>query len=203
MLLFVGLGNPGAEYVRNRHNVGFMVIAEIAKHFRFGANRSRFEAIINEGTIAGEKIVALRPQTYMNESGRSVGKAMRFYKLTPADIFVFHDEIDLAFGKVRVKCGGGSAGNNGIKSIMAHISPEFYRIRIGVGHPGNAKGHVLSDFSGEERKEIAKIIDTIVQNADLLAQRDPERYMSKIALTTNPPRNAGPQKPKPTDEDKD
>jgi len=195
MLLFVGLGNPGAEYARNRHNIGFVVIEELARRYRFGAGRRRFEGTINEGTISDERIIALRPQTYMNESGRSVGAAMRFFKLSPPDVYVFHDEIDLAFGKVRVKCGGGSAGNNGIKSIMAHIGEDFWRIRIGVGHPGNARGHVLSDFSKAEREEMAKVVETLVANADLLATRDAERYMSKLALVTNPPRNAGPKRP--------
>lgn len=207
MRLLVGLGNPGEAYARNRHNIGFMVVERLAELWKLGPPRVRFQAVTNEGTIGGEKVLALRPQTYMNESGRSVGEAMRFFKLEPPDIVVFHDEIDLAFGKVRVKHGGGAAGNNGVKSIIAHIGPHFTRVRFGVGHPGEKErvhGHVLSDFSAAERTAIAPLIDEAARHADLLIADDAEGYMNKLALITKPPRNLGPRKPdKDTDSSED
>ncbi|MFZ1991031.1 MAG: aminoacyl-tRNA hydrolase [Alphaproteobacteria bacterium] len=204
MLLLVGLGNPGAEYAHSRHNAGFRVIERLVREWKLGPDRARFQGITNDGSIGGEKIVALRPQTHMNESGRSVGAAVRFFKLEPNDVIVFHDEADLEFGKLRWKTGGGSAGNNGIKSVTAHITDAYHRLRIGVGRSESAamRSHVLGDFSKAEGAEIDKLIEAIVKNADLLAARDYERYMSKLALTTNPPRNAGPKKSRePDDED--
>ena len=205
MLLLVGLGNPGAEYAHSRHNAGFMVIERLAREWKLGPDRKRFQGITNDGEIAGEKVIALRPQTYMNESGRSVGEAMRFFKLEPNDVVVFHDEADLEFGKLRWKTGGGSAGNNGIKSVTAHITDAYHRLRIGVGRSESAamRHHVLGDFSKAEEAEIEKLVDAMVKNADLLARRDYERYMSKLALTTNPPRNAGPKKPRERDDEDD
>ena len=206
MLLLVGLGNPGAEYAHSRHNAGFRVIERLKREWKLGPDRARFQGITNDGAIGGEKIVALRPQTYMNESGRSVGAAMRFFKLTPDDVVVFHDEADLAFGKVRFKTGGGSAGNNGIKSVTAHITDAYHRVRIGVGRSESAamRNHVLGDFSKAEEADLDKLIDAMAKNADLLARRDYERYMSKLALTTNSPRNAGPKKSgTDNDDDKD
>lgn len=202
MLLLVGLGNPGAEYARSRHNAGFRFIERLVREWKLGPDRARFHGITNDGMIGDEKIVALRPQTYMNESGRSVGAAMRFFKLEPSDVIVFHDEADLAFGKVRWKTGGGSAGNNGIKSVTAHITDAYHRVRIGVGRPDASaamRNHVLGDFSKADEAEIDKLIEVMVKNADLLAARNYERYMSKLALTTNPPRNGGPRKPGSTD----
>jgi len=192
MRLLVGLGNPGEEYARNRHNIGFMVIEAAVSRHGLGPPRARFQGLTNEGTIGGEKVLALRPQTYMNESGRAVGEAMRFFKLEPSDIIVFHDEIDLAFGKVRVKAGGGPAGNNGIRSIIQHIGPHFMRVRMGVGHPGEkdaVHGHVLSDFSAAERKALAPLIDAAADHVGLILSGDDEAYMSKLALVTKPPRN--------------
>lgn len=206
MRLLVGLGNPGEDYARNRHNIGFMVIAEAVDRFRLGPPRARFQGLTNEGTIGGEKVLALRPTTYMNESGRAVGAAMRFFKLAPADILVFHDEIDLAFGKVRVKTGGGTAGNNGIKSISAHIGPDYTRVRMGVGHPGErgeVHHHVLSDFGVEERKAIAPIIDAAAREIPLLLAGDFEGYMNKLALVLKPPRNQGPRKAPAKDSSED
>jgi peptidyl-tRNA hydrolase, PTH1 family len=210
MRLLVGLGNPGEKYARNRHNIGFTTIKEVVQRYKLGPSRARFQGITNEGEIGGEKILALRPQTYMNESGLSVGAAMRFFKLTPADIIVFHDEIDLTFGKVRVKMGGGAAGNNGIRSIAAHIGPDFLRVRMGVGHPGErgeVHNHVLSDFSAAERKEIAPLIDEAAKQIGLLLSGDQEGYMNKLALISKPPRNQGPRKPddgkRDADEEKD
>ena len=203
MLLLVGLGNPGAEYAHSRHNAGFKVIERLVHEWKLSPSRKRFHGITNDGEIAGEKIVALRPQTYMNESGRSVGAAMRFFKLKPDDVIVFHDEADLEFGKLRWKTGGGSAGNNGIKSVSAHITDAYHRLRIGVGRSESAamRNHVLGDFSKAEEAEIDKLVEVIVKNADLLARRDYERYMSKLALTTNPPRNSGPRKAGPADDE--
>ena len=150
MLLFVGLGNPGAKHARNRHNIGFMAVDEIVRRHSFGPFRSRFQGLVAEGVLAGEKVQALEPLTYMNNSGQSVAAAVKFYKLDPAEIVVFHDEIDLAFGKVRAKTGGGTAGHNGLRSIAQHIGPDFRRVRIGVGHPGDkdrVHGYVLRDFA--------------------------------------------------------
>ena len=137
MLLFVGLGNPGREYAGNRHNIGFMAVEKIAGAHGFSAPRARFHGLVREGTIAGERVLALLPQTYMNESGRSVGEALRFHKIALGDVVVFHDELDLAPGKCRVKIGGGAAGHNGLRSIGAHIGQDFKRMRLGIGHPGD------------------------------------------------------------------
>lgn len=194
MLLLVGLGNPGAEYARNRHNIGFMVIEALVSHYRLSTKKKRFQGITNEGTIAGEKVLALRPQTYMNESGRSVGGAAHFFKLTPDQVFVFHDEIDLEFGKVRVKTGGGAAGHNGIKSITQQMGPDFHRIRLGVGHPGGegrVHGHVLGDFGKDEMKTVEEMVDVAVRNVDLLIKQDFAGYMNKFALAFVPQRNEG------------
>ena len=137
MLLFVGLGNPGADYARNRHNIGFMAVDAIVRRHSFSPWRAKFQGEVCEGTIAGEKVVALKPMTYMNESGRSVTEACRFYKIEPKDVVVFHDELDLPPAKIRVKLGGGHAGHNGLRSIGAHIGPDYRRVRLGIGHPGS------------------------------------------------------------------
>ncbi|MEM9810164.1 MAG: aminoacyl-tRNA hydrolase [Pseudomonadota bacterium] len=155
MFLLVGLGNPGSKYAGNRHNAGFMAVDAIAEDHGFPPFRSKFQAQTAEGRIGSERAVILKPQTYYNESGRAVQEAARFYKINPGAIFVFHDEIDLAPGKVRVKKGGGLAGNNGLKSIAAHLSPDVWRVRIGVGHPGSKDAvthHVLKDFAKDERE---------------------------------------------------
>ncbi|MER2607201.1 MAG: aminoacyl-tRNA hydrolase, partial [Siculibacillus sp.] len=136
MLLFVGLGNPGAEYARNRHNIGFMAVDALVRRRSFSPWRAKFHGEICEGTIGDEKIVALKPQTYMNDSGRAVVACMSFYKIEPKDVVVFHDELDLPPAKIRVKIGGGHAGHNGLRSIQAHIGPDFRRVRLGIGHPG-------------------------------------------------------------------
>src|SRR6188768_3638261 len=139
MLLLVGLGNPGPRYAYNRHNVGFMALELIRKRYGFSASRNRFEGETSEGTVGGEKVLALKPMTFMNESGRAVGQAASFYKISPEDVIVMHDEIDLAPGKVRAKRGGGHAGHNGLRSITQHIGAEFRRVRLGVGHPGKER----------------------------------------------------------------
>ncbi|RME17075.1 MAG: aminoacyl-tRNA hydrolase, partial [Alphaproteobacteria bacterium] len=149
MKLFVGLGNPGAKYARNRHNIGFMALDRIAEDHGFGPWRAKFQGLVSEGRLGGEKVVLLKPQTYMNLSGQAVGEAMRFFKLAPADVIVFHDELDLAPGKVRLKLGGGHAGHNGLRSIHAHIGEAYGRVRLGIGHPGHkdrVTAWVLADF---------------------------------------------------------
>lgn len=191
MLLFVGLGNPGSKYEGHRHNVGFMAVDEIVRRHNFSPERSRFQSLSHEGNLSGEKILVLKPQTFMNESGRAISEAVRFYKLTPADVFVFYDELDLAFGKVKVKTGGGTAGHNGIRSTAAHIGPDFHRIRIGISHPGDKSrvtGHVLGDFAKAEQPELEKMLSTIAAEASWLAKREYPRFMSQIALELSPQR---------------
>ncbi|MFC3051760.1 aminoacyl-tRNA hydrolase [Kordiimonas pumila] len=199
MLLFVGLGNPGSKYENHRHNVGFMAVNEIVRRHNFSPDRSRWQALTCEGTLSGTKIVAIKPQTFMNESGRAVGEAMRFFKLTPADVVVFYDELDLAFGKVKVKVGGGAAGHNGIRSITSHIGPDFTRVRIGIGHPGDkarVHGHVLGDFAKAEMPELEKILSALASEARYLAENDYPRYMSQLALVMQPQRpSSGTLKP--------
>ena len=189
MLLLVGLGNPGPRYAANRHNIGFMAVDEIVRCHGFAAWRKRFQAETAEGTLGGERTLALKPQTYMNESGRAVGEAMRFYNLTTADVVVLHDEIDLPPTKVRVKTGGGSAGNNGIRSIDAHIGNDYHRVRIGVGKldiKGTAHVHVLGDFSKADRLWLEPLITTISENAPLLATHDFATFQNKVHLALNP-----------------
>src|SRR3569833_1532645 len=154
MLLFVGLGNPGAKYARNRHNIGFMAVDQIARRHGFAPWRRRFQGETSEGTLDGERVVLLKPMTYMNESGRAVGEAMHFFKLTLGDLSVFHDELELPPAKIRVKVGGGIAGHNGLRSISAHAGNDYRRVRIGIGHPGAKEmvhGFVLNEFAKAER----------------------------------------------------
>jgi PTH1 family peptidyl-tRNA hydrolase len=196
MLLLVGLGNPGAQYARHRHNVGFMAVDKIAEAAGFGPSRRKFRSELREGEIGGEKALALKPQTYMNDSGEAVGEAMRFYKLSPADVVVFHDELDLAPGKVKVKTGGGVAGHNGLKSIGQHIGAEFRRVRIGIGHPGSKErvtGHVLGDFAKADQAWLAPLLDALAARAAFIADGD-ARYATAIAEALAPPR---PQREKP------
>jgi len=190
MLLLVGLGNPGARYAGNRHNIGFMAADLIVRRHGFSPWRKRFQGDAAEGTLAGERALVLKPQTFMNHSGQSVGEAMNFYKLTPDDVVVLYDEIDLAPGKVKVKKGGGAAGHNGIRSIDAHIGPDFWRVRLGVGHPGDkarVHGHVLSDFSKADDAWLEKLLDAVSDAAPLLVQKDDNKFMTKVALLTQPP----------------
>ena len=191
MLLFVGLGNPGSKYENHRHNVGFMAVDEIVRRHNFLPEKKRWQGLTHEGKLGSEKVIILKPQTYMNESGRSVNEAMRFFKLNPADVFVFYDELDLAFGKVKVKTGGGAAGHNGIRSISSHIGPDFHRIRIGIGHPGDKSrvhGHVLGDFAKSEQSNLENILDAIAREASHLAGRNTPLFLSQIALTLSPQR---------------
>ena len=206
MLLLVGLGNPGAEYAKNRHNIGFMALQAIAGRYDFGPFRKKFHGLIAEGAIGGEKVLALKPETFMNDSGRSVAAAAAFYKIPPEDIIVLHDEIDIAAGKVRVKRGGGHAGHNGLRSIHAHIGPDYGRVRIGVGHPGDkdeVTGHVLEDFAKADAGWGEKALGAISEHAGLLLAGDDGAYMTKVAEAVNPPRNSKPKPVQKTDEDGD
>jgi PTH1 family peptidyl-tRNA hydrolase len=183
MRLIVGLGNPGPRYARNRHNVGFMAIEAIARRYGFPAFRSRFKGELSEGNIAGERRLLLRPQTFMNASGESVLAAMSFYKIVPGDIAVIHDELDLRPGKVRVKRGGGSAGHNGLRSIDAMIGADYWRVRIGIGHPGIKElvhGHVLSDFHKVDLKWVEPLIQAVADAAPLLAAGEDEKYQTEV-----------------------
>ena len=191
MRLLVGLGNPGSDYAKNRHNIGFMAADEIVRRHSFSPFRSKFQGVLSEGKLAGQKILVLKPTTYMNESGRAVHAAMAFYKMPLEDILVFHDEMDLAAGKIRIKTGGGHAGHNGIRSIQNHIGAGFKRVRIGVGHPGakdKVVGHVLKDFSKTDQQWVDKLVDAIGDHVGLIASGDDSGFMSKIALALNPPR---------------
>ena len=185
MLLFVGLGNPGAKHAGNRHNIEFMVLQAIAKRHGFPPWRRRFQGVATEGTIGGEKVLLLLPGTYMNESGRAVAEAQHFYKLGVSDIVVFHDEIELPPVKVRVKAGGGIAGHNGLRSISQHIGNDYRRVRIGVGHPGVKElvhAHVLSDFAKSERAWVETLCDVMADNAGLLAQAKESTFQNKVHL---------------------
>jgi peptidyl-tRNA hydrolase, PTH1 family len=185
MLLFVGLGNPGSGYVWNRHNIGFMVVDAIAKRHRFPSWRRRFQGVAAEGQLGGERVLLLLPGTYMNHSGRAVAEAAHFYKLGLPDLVVFHDEIELPPGKVRVKTGGGNAGHNGLRSITEHVGNDYRRVRIGVGHPGVkelVQTHVLSDFGKDERAWVAALCTMIAENAELLARGQDASFQNKVHL---------------------
>jgi len=194
MMLLAGLGNPGPKYERNRHNLGFMAVDEIVRRHSFARFRSRFHALVAEGAVAGRKVLAMKPMTFMNDSGRAVGAALRFYKLSAADLVVIHDEIDLRFGKVRVKRGGGHAGHNGLRSIDAHIGADYWRVRVGVGHPG-AKHlvypYLLRDFAKHEVAPMRRLIEVIAEAWPQLVAGDANLFMNKVVLLTEPP------KPKP------
>ncbi|MEQ9491783.1 MAG: aminoacyl-tRNA hydrolase [Alphaproteobacteria bacterium] len=190
MYLLVGLGNPGPKYKKNRHNIGFMAVDEIVRRHSFSEWRGRFQGQVSEGRLNGEKILALKPETYMNNSGQAVGEAMRFFKLTPDDVYVVFDELDLALGKLRVKQGGGTSGHNGLKSIDAHIGKDYWKLRIGIGHPGDKEkvlGHVLGDFSKSETETVEAMIDAISRSIPDLFGADAPTFMSKVALVLKPP----------------
>jgi len=185
MQLLVGLGNPGARYVGNRHNVGFMAVQEIAKRHGIGPWRRRFQGVACEGPLGGARALLLLPGTYMNDSGRAVAEAAHFYKLPLSAITVFHDEIDLPAGKLRVKIGGGIAGHNGLRSIYAHIGNDYRRVRIGVGHPGDkdlVQHYVLSDFAKSERGWVEAMIGAIADSVELLARGQDASFQNKIHL---------------------
>ena len=185
MRLFVGLGNPGTKYALNRHNIGFMAVDEIARRHGFAPWRRRFQGVTSEGTLDHEKIVLLRPETFMNESGRSVQEAAYFFKLGASDIIVFQDELELPPAKVRVKIGGGIAGHNGLRSISAHIGNDYRRVRLGIGHPGVKElvhGYVLSDFAKSDRPWVEALCAVMAENAGLLASGTDSTFQNKVHL---------------------
>jgi PTH1 family peptidyl-tRNA hydrolase len=200
-LLIAGLGNPGAEYARNRHNAGFMAVDTIHESYEFGPWRSRFQGMISEGALGKRKVYLLKPMTYMNLSGDSIGPAMRFFKLPINALVVMHDELDLPAAKLKVKTGGGDAGNNGAKSITATLGPDYRRVRIGIGHPGDkgrVHGHVLGNFTKADEKEwLVPMLTAIAEAAPLLAKDNDIGFMNKITLALNPPRPNAPKPPKP------
>jgi PTH1 family peptidyl-tRNA hydrolase len=201
-LLIAGLGNPGAEHVRDRHNAGFIIADALHEAYRFGPWRAKFDGLLAEGSIGGRRIYLLKPQTYMNLSGRSVGAAMRFYKLTHNAIVVIHDEIDLAAGKLKAKTGGGDAGNNGLRSITAAIGPDYRRVRVGVGKASGKAGvigHVLGSFSRSDMEWFQPMVEAIVDAAPMLAKDDDIAFLNKVQLKINPQ----PKKTKPDEKEKD
>ena len=186
MFLLVGLGNPGPEYALTRHNIGFMAIDALADAARFTA---KFHGETTALSIEDEKVILLKPMTYMNLSGKSVQAAMAFYKIAPEDIIVFHDELDLPLGKIRIKQGGGANGHNGLKDIDQMIGPDYWRIRLGIGHPGMKEqehGHVLSRFTKDEQDEVGKVLRALTENFALFWKRSPEVLATKVAATLNP-----------------
>ncbi len=196
MLLLVGLGNPGPEYARNRHNIGFLALDRIVERHSFGPFRGRFQGFAAEGRLDGGKVLALKPLTFVNESGRAVGAAARFYKLELSDVVVLHDELDLVAGKLRAKRGGGLAGHNGLRSIAAHIGGDFRRVRLGIGHPGEKHKvlrHVLGDFAKADQDWLGKFLDAVADAAPCLAAGDDPGFATRVALILKPPK----PKPKP------
>jgi PTH1 family peptidyl-tRNA hydrolase len=206
MKLFAGLGNPGAKYAGNRHNIGFMAVDAIADAHGFAPWRNKFQAAITEGRLGSEKVILLKPQTFMNLSGQAVGEAMRFYKLDPADLVVFHDELDLAPGKLRLKQGGGHAGHNGLRSLHDHLGPHYARARLGIGHPGHkdrVSGYVLSDFAKSDQDWLDDLMRGIADGAPALAKDDGARFTNAVGLRMAPPKPTPtpptmPNAPKPT-----
>jgi PTH1 family peptidyl-tRNA hydrolase len=196
VLLLVGLGNPGAKYAKTRHNIGFMALDAIARRQGLSAWRKRFRSETADGVIGTEKVVAMKPQTYMNLSGEAVGEAARFFKLTPAQVFVFHDDLDLPPGKLRVKTGGGHAGHNGLRSLDAHLGNAYHRVRLGIGHPGDKRqvhNYVLHDFAKDEMTWVEDLCKAVAAEVDALVGGDAQGFMSRVAQRAAPP------KPKPSD----
>lgn len=191
MRLVVGLGNPGAEYERHRHNVGFMAVDELHRRYGTAPWRKRFQGLVAEGSVNGERLYLLKPQTFMNLSGQSVGEALRFYKLIPEQLIVFHDELDVAAGKVRVKQGGGHGGHNGLRSIDEHVGKDYWRVRVGIGHPGTKEqvhGWVLSNFAKADEAWLPALLDALAKEFPLMAKGEGEKYASRIAHLTAPPK---------------
>ena len=196
MFLVVGLGNPGQAYTDNRHNIGFMAADEIVRRHGFSPWRVKFQGELSDGMVDGQKVIALKPMTYMNESGRSILAAASFYKVRPEDIIVFHDEIDLAPGKLRVKRGGGHAGHNGLRSIHAHLGANYARVRMGVGHPGEkdqVKNYVLRDFAKADDAWLDPMLDGCAEYLSLVLDGDDPSYMSKVAQCITPNRPNAPR----------
>ncbi len=184
MFVLAGLGNPGKQYARNRHNIGFVVVDAIIRQHGFSGCREKFSATVAQGNVNGEKILALKPMTYMNRSGQAVAAAVGFYKLSPRDVIVIHDDLDLACGQLRIKCGGGHAGHNGLRNIDAHIGPDYLRLRIGIGHPGDKDAvnpHVLSDFTASENTCLDPVIDAVAEHFPLLIGGDCSLFMTRLA----------------------
>ena len=200
MKLIVGLGNPGAKYAANRHNIGFLALDRIAADHDFTPWRARFQGMAADGRLGDTRVTLLKPQTFMNLSGQSVGEAARYLKLTPADVIVLHDELDLAPGKCRVKQGGGHAGHNGLRSIHQHIGAEYGRVRLGIGHPGHkdkVASYVLSDFAKAEQDWLDDLLRGISDGAPALATGDGGRFQNAVANRTAPARNSGTEAPTP------
>ena len=204
MKLIAGLGNPGGQYENNRHNIGFMAVDVIAADHGFGPWKAKFQGQISEGRLGSEKVVLLKPETFMNRSGQSIGAAMRFFKLDPADVIVLHDEIDLAPAKVKVKSGGGHAGHNGLRSVHGHIGPDFVRVRLGVGHPGHkdaVPGFVLRDFPKADQEWLDNVLRGVSDGAANLVDADSSRFLNAVAQRVAPPRSGTGHRspnPKPT-----
>lgn len=204
MRLFVGLGNPGASYARNRHNIGFMAVDAIADAHGFGPWREKFQGFLSEGRLGGDKVLLLKPDTFMNLSGRSVVEAARFYKIAPEEVVVFHDELDLAPGKVRVKEGGGHAGHNGLRSVHQYLGPDYVRVRMGIGHPGEkhlVSNYVLHDFAKADEEWLTPLIDAVAGAAGRLAEGDWPGFQNAVALKLNPPRKSSAGAPSPARKD--
>ena len=185
MLLFVGLGNPGSQYVRNRHNIGFMAVDAIRNRHGFSKWKRAFQGVTSEGTLGGERVLLLLPGTFMNESGRAVQEASAFYKIALADTVVFQDEVELPPAKLRMKTGGGNAGHNGLRSISAHIGNDYRRVRLGIGHPGVKElvhGHVLSDFSKADNEWLVPLLEAIAEHAGLIVQGQDASFQNKVHL---------------------
>jgi len=187
MIIIAGLGNPGPKYQGNRHNIGFMAADEIASRWRFGPERAKFQSVIREGEVETAngpvRVLLMKPQTFMNESGRAVGEAARFYKVPPAQVIVFHDEIDLAPGRFRMKTGGGAAGQNGVRSLISQLGADFRRARMGVGHPGDkalVHGYVLGDFAKSEQPWVKGLCEACADALPFLAAGDDERYQAEV-----------------------
>jgi PTH1 family peptidyl-tRNA hydrolase len=198
--LFVGLGNPGAKYAKNRHNIGFMAVDRIAADHGFSPWKAAFKGLVSEGRLGDERVVLLKPQTFMNLSGESVQAALAFYKVALADMVVFHDELDLAPGKVRTKQGGGHAGHNGLRSIHGHLGDGYGRVRLGIGHPGHkdaVAGYVLNDFAKADADWLNDLLTGLSDGAAELAAGQPEKFMTKVALRGAPPKEKLQSVPKP------
>ncbi len=203
MFLFVGLGNPGTKYEGNRHNIGFMAVDEIVRRHGFSSWRQKFQSHASEGKIEGERVIIIKPQTFMNESGAAAQAAMSFLKIDPSKVFVFYDELDLLAGKIRVKQGGGAAGHNGIRSLIAHLGPDFQRVRLGIGHPGDKNlvhHYVLSDFTKSDKAWLTSLLEGVAEHAALLVHGQEAAFQSKVHLAVSPPAVKLPRPaPNPTD----
>jgi len=200
MKLFVGLGNPGKKYVNNRHNIGFMALDQIANDHSFSSWKSKFQGQLSDGKLGLEKVILLKPETFMNLSGQSVSETIKFYKIKTEDVVVFHDELDLSPSKLRVKTSGGHAGHNGLRSIHQHIGPDYQRVRMGIGHPGHkdrVANYVLSDFAKSDQNWLQDLLFGISDGAIYLANNDAGKFMNAVAMRTVP------QREKPTKSNKE